>query len=49
MREIITLACGECQRRNYTTTKNRRTHPERLEFKRYCRWCKKHTPHKETK
>ena len=49
MREIITLACGECQRRNYTTTKNRRTHPERLDFKRYCRWCKKHTPHKETK
>ncbi len=49
MREIITLACGECQRRNYTTTKNRRTHPERLDFKKYCRWCKKHTPHKETK
>ena len=49
MREIITLACGECQRRNYTTTKNRRTHSERLEFRKYCRWCRKHTPHKETK
>ncbi len=48
-RDIITLACGTCQRRNYSTTKNRRTHPDRLELKKYCRWCKKHTPHQETK
>ncbi len=49
MREIITLECTECKGRNYTTTKNRRTHSERLEFRKYCRWCRKHTPHKETK
>jgi large subunit ribosomal protein L33 len=48
-REIITLACGDCQRRNYTQTKNRRTHPDRLELKKFCRWCRKHTAHKETK
>ncbi|MGQ9860142.1 MAG: 50S ribosomal protein L33 [Thermodesulfobacteriota bacterium] len=49
MREIVTLACTECKRRNYTTTKNKRTTPDRLELKKYCRFCQKHTPHKETK
>ena len=48
-RSIITLECTVCKERNYSTTKNRRTHPDRLELKKYCRWCKKHTPHKETK
>jgi len=49
MREIITLACGECKRRNYSTTKNRRKSSERLELSKYCRSCRKHTPHKESK
>ena len=48
-REIITLACTECKRRNYTTTKNRRTTSERLELKKFCPFEKKHTAHKETK
>src|SRR4030095_6883572 len=47
--DIISLACRTCQRRNYSTTKNRRTHPDRLELKKYCRWCRKHTAHRETK
>jgi large subunit ribosomal protein L33 len=49
MRDKITLACGECQRRNYTGTKNKRTHSERVEFKKFCPWCRKHTAHKETR
>ncbi len=49
MREQILLACGECKRRNYTTKKNKRLHPDRVEFKKFCKFCKKHTPHKETK
>ena len=49
MREIITLACTECKRRNYSTTKNRRKSSERLEFSKFCRACRKHTPHKESK
>ena len=49
MREIITLACGDCKRRNYSTTKNRRKSSERLEFSKYCRFCRKHTSHKESK
>ncbi|MDH3998993.1 MAG: 50S ribosomal protein L33 [Desulfuromonadales bacterium] len=49
MRDIVTLACTECKQRNYTTTKNKRNTPDKLEFKKYCRFCRKHTPHKETK
>jgi large subunit ribosomal protein L33 len=45
----ITLACTECESRNYNATKNRQTHPERVEFRKYCRRCDKHTKHKETK
>jgi large subunit ribosomal protein L33 len=48
-RDIITLACQDCKRRNYTTTKNKKITPDRLEFKKYCRFCNKHTLHKETR
>ena len=49
MRVIVTLSCTECKRKNYTTTKNKRTTPDKLTFSKYCRFCRKHTPHKETK
>ncbi len=49
MRENITLACGECKQRNYTTTKNKKRTPGKIELKKYCRFCGRHTPHKETK
>ncbi len=49
MRVYITLACEECKRRNYSSTKNKKNTPDRLELKKYCRFCKKHTLHKETK
>ncbi len=49
MRVNITLACTECKRRNYNTTKNKKNDPDRIELQKYCRFCKKHTPHKETK
>lgn len=48
-REIITLACTECKQRNYTTTKNRRDHPDRVEYKKFCPFCRKHTPHREVR
>jgi len=48
-REIITMQCGECKERNYSTTKNRKTTPDRIELKMFCRRCRKHTPHKEVK
>ena len=45
----ITLACTECKQRNYNTTKNNKNNPDRLEMKKYCRFCKKQTVHRETK
>jgi large subunit ribosomal protein L33 len=48
-RDIITLACNDCKRRNYTTTKNKRKHPDRVKHKKYCPYCGKHTSHKETR
>ncbi len=48
-RDKVTLACQQCQERNYTTTKNKRLHPERVEYSKYCPRCRTHTAHKETK
>ncbi|MDH5185462.1 MAG: 50S ribosomal protein L33 [bacterium] len=48
MRVAVTLACNECRNRNYRTTKNKKQQ-ERLELKKFCRFCKKHTVHKEVK
>ena len=47
MRVKITLACSECKQRNYNTFKNKKNDPDRLEFSKYCRFCRKHTVHKE--
>ncbi|MBP1998415.1 large subunit ribosomal protein L33 [Peptostreptococcus canis] len=49
MRVKVTLACTECKQRNYNTTKNKKNNPDRIELKKYCKFCKKHTTHKETK
>jgi large subunit ribosomal protein L33 len=47
MRVIVTLACTECGDRNYTTTKNKRTQPNRLEQRKYCPRLRKVTLHRE--
>jgi len=49
MRDIISLACTDCKRRNYSTTKNKRKTTSRLEFKKYCRFCRSHKVHRESK
>ncbi len=44
----VSLACSECESRNYSTTRK----PERagqLSFKKFCPTCNRHTTHKETK
>ena len=48
-RDLISLICSECKRRNYTATKNKKTHQEKLEISKFCTACRKHTPHKEGK
>ena len=49
VRVKITLACTECKQRNYNMTKEKKAHPDRMETKKYCKFCKSHTMHKETK
>ena len=49
MADTIHLECTECSRINYTTFRNKKTQPEKVVKKKYCRWDRKHTEHKETK
>lgn len=49
MRDLVRLICEECKEENYYTDKNKRLNPERIEFKKYCPRCRKHTIHKEKK
>ncbi|HEX5466942.1 MAG TPA: 50S ribosomal protein L33 [Candidatus Limnocylindrales bacterium] len=48
-RPVIVLACTECKDRGYSTTKNRKNDPERLELKKYCPRCRRHTVHREAR
>ena len=47
-REIVVLECGECKGRNYTTRLETRG-GGKLERKKFCRACRKHTLHKSKK
>jgi large subunit ribosomal protein L33 len=49
MRLNVLLECTECKRRNYSVSKNKKNTPERLELKKYCKFDKKATVHKEVK
>lgn len=49
MRTRVTLACEVCKQRNYVSSKNKKNNTERIELKKYCKFCKDHTAHKETK
>jgi large subunit ribosomal protein L33 len=48
-RIVIHLACTECRSRNYTSTKNRRNDPDRLEFRKFCPRCRGHRLHREVR
>ena len=49
MRDLINLNCDICKRKNYTTTKNKKTITDKLAFKKFCSACRSHTLHKEGK
>ncbi len=49
MRENVTLQCTECKRRNYIGSRDKRQQTDRLEFKKYCKFDRKHTVHREVK
>jgi large subunit ribosomal protein L33 len=49
VRTHITLACTECKERNYTTEKNRRNDPNRIELNKFCPRCRVVRLHRETR
>ena len=44
----VSLVCSECESRNYRTTR-KLEQKGRIEVKKYCPKCDRHTVHKETK
>ncbi|MFG6120609.1 MULTISPECIES: 50S ribosomal protein L33 [Thalassobacillus] len=49
MRKKVVLACTVCMSRNYSSYKNPSNQAERLEVRKFCKKCGKHTLHRETK
>jgi large subunit ribosomal protein L33 len=49
MRVNVTLACTDCKQRNYITKKNKKNNPDRIEMKKFCKFCNSHTAHRETR
>ena len=43
------LACTVCGQRNYSMTPTQMGKSSRLEVNKFCKYCNKHTLHKETK
>jgi large subunit ribosomal protein L33 len=48
-RVVVDMACSECKQRTYTTEKNRRNDPDRIELKKYCPRCRGHKVHREAR
>jgi large subunit ribosomal protein L33 len=48
-RGVITLACSDCRERTYTSEKNRRNDPQRLELRKFCPRCHGHKVHREVR
>ncbi len=46
---LIKLVCKSCKRVNYWTSKNKKLVIRKIELEKFCKWCKKSTPHKEGK
>ncbi|MDP3725777.1 MAG: 50S ribosomal protein L33 [bacterium] len=48
-KHLLKLACEKCKRINYWSRKNRKTVERKIELPKHCKWCRKHTVHKEAK
>lgn len=47
-RNIIAFKCEDCNNKNYTGVKTKNV-KDKLEQNKYCKFCQKHTVHKEAK
>jgi len=48
-KQFVKLQCKDCKRVNYFSRKSREAAERKLELKKFCKWCRKHTVHKEMK
>ncbi len=46
---LVKMKCEVCKNINYFTSRNKKTIKEKLELKKHCPKCRKHTLHKEMK
>jgi len=46
---LIKLRCEKCKRTNYYTRKNKKKVERKIELNKFCKWCRRHTKHKEAK
>lgn len=46
---FIKMQCSVCKKVNYFTKKTKKTAEKKLELSKFCKWCKKHTVHKESR
>ena len=47
-RTIVKLVCSGCQEQNYTLARGKKGRSgDKLEIKKFCSRCRKHTVHKE--
>jgi large subunit ribosomal protein L33 len=46
---IIKLKCRDCGKLSHFTKKNKKKLKEKLELKKHCPFCRKHTTHLESK
>ncbi|MBI2338297.1 50S ribosomal protein L33 [Candidatus Daviesbacteria bacterium] len=48
-RNLFNLQCSVCKNRNYTASKNTVNIKEKLTLSKFCKQCRKSTPHNEVK
>ncbi|MBU0768412.1 MAG: 50S ribosomal protein L33 [Proteobacteria bacterium] len=48
-KSLTKMACTVCKTTNYFTNKSKEAAEKKLELKKFCKKCKKHTLHKESK
>ena len=46
---FVKMQCQICKKTNYFAHKSKAVGDKKLELKKFCKWCKKHTAHKESK
>ncbi len=47
-RLLFALICTVCKSQNYITDRNKINTAEKLKLRKFCKYCRKHTEHKES-